>query len=130
MLAEMKVMIRYRSVRMSELISELAASKAYARNPFLRAAAANISAGMPVNEAWDAAASGALFLTDTDRDILRGIGAGLGGSDTDGQLSLLELGASMISGALEEAERERAGRSRMLFGVWTLCGIGAGIIIL
>lgn len=123
-------MIRYRSVRMSELISEIAGSRAYSRNPFIRAVSANINAGMPVTEAWDAAASKALFLAETDRDILRGIGAQLGASDTDGQLSLLELGASMINGALEEAERERAGKSRMLMSVWVLCGIGAGIIIM
>ena len=45
-------------------------------------------------------------------------GAGLGGSDTDGQLSLLELGASMISGALEEAERERIKKEKRENSMW------------
>ncbi|MCR4779482.1 MAG: stage III sporulation protein AB [Ruminiclostridium sp.] len=130
MLAEMQVKIRYRSVRLSELTDELAESGVYPHCSFIRAAADDIRAGMPVSEAWGAAVSKALFLTAGDRDILLGIGSGLGGSDTDGQLSLLALGAAMIGRALEEAERERAAKSRMLLGVWTLCGIGAGIMIL
>lgn len=129
-LAGMQVKIRYRSVRMSELISEAASEARFAHCGFIRAVSENMRGGMTVNEAWNEAAAGALFLTDRDRDILKSIGADLGGSDTDGQLSLLALGASMIDKALEEAERESSAKSRMLLSVWTLCGIGAGILLI
>ena len=86
--------------------------------------------GMTANEAWIDAAGTSPFLSDTDREILTEIGSGLGGSDTEGQLSLLTLGGSMLSRALDEAEQEYRSKSRMLMSVWTLCGIGAGIIII
>ena len=126
----MRVKIRYRSVRMSELISEAASEARFARCGFIHTVSEKMHGGMSVNEAWCEAASRALFITEADRDILKGIGADLGCSDTDGQLSLLALGASMIEKAIDEAERERTAKSRMILSVWTLCGIGAGILLI
>lgn|GEM_PF-1589519 len=129
-LDEMQTKIRYRSTRMTELISEISAESAFAGNEFIAGAAAGMRSGLPVSEAWIRAADTAPFYSESDRDILKNIGSGLGNSDTEGQLSQLALGSSMLGRALEEAERECAGKSRMLISVWTLCGIGAGIIII
>ena len=130
LLDEMQIKIRYRSPRMTELIEETAAESAFADNAFIRRVCMAMREGSPINEAWSFAAKTSPFLTETDRDILTDIASGLGGSDTEGQLSLLSLGGTMIDRALEQAENDRSGRSRMLMSVWTLCGIGAGIIIL
>ncbi len=115
---------------MSDLLEETAGETAFTRCAFLKRVCAGLHAGMTANDAWVYAADTVPFLTDTDREILTEIGAGLGRSDTEGQLSLLELGGSMLDRALDEAEHEYSSRSRMLMSVWTLCGIGAGIIMI
>ncbi len=115
---------------MTELIEETAGEAAFSRNLFIRKVCSGIHSGMTANEAWLEAAETTPFFTDTDREILSEIGTGLGASDTEGQLSLMALGGTMLDRALEDAEREYSGKSRMLMSVWTLCGIGAGIIII
>lgn len=126
----MRNKIRYRTPRMSELIEETAGEAAFSGNIFIKKVCSGLRSGMTANEAWISSAETTPFFSDTDREILTEIGAGLGNSDTEGQLSLLSLGSAMIGRALEDAEREYAGKSRMLMSVWTLCGIGAGIIII
>ncbi len=130
LLDEMSVKIRYRSVRMTELLSETLAEPAYSRCTFAVRLSESIHGGMQVKDAWRNAADTAVFLAESDRELLRSIGERLGESDTEGQLSMLSLGMSMLSRAFEEADDERIQKSRTIFSVWALCGIGAGIIII
>ena len=86
---------------------------------------------VPLNEliteiSGESAYSDCTFLKRTAADI----GSRLGGTDTEGQLSMLALGSTLISRGLESAELEYSRKSRTLMSVWTLCGIGAGIIII
>ena len=129
-LDEMSARIRYSPVRMSEMIADIAVGSGCTGCSFMRQTAAGLQRGETANEAWCNAARGALFLGENDRRILADIGGRLGESDTEGQLSMLSLGMGMLSRELEAAERDAAGKSRTLMSVWTLCGIGAGIIII
>ncbi len=127
---EMSVKIRYRSVRLPELVREISAESAYSRCSFVKILSEDIQCGMRINAAWKDAADRAAFLADTDRDILRSVSEQLGDSDTDGQISLLASCGSMLLRSLDEAQEERDRKARTLLGVWTLCGIGAGIILI
>lgn len=130
MIDEMSAKIRYRSVRIPELMNEIISENTYAGSTFVKCISEELRGGMQINEAWINASEHAGFLGDEERDILKNIGTGLGGSDTDGQLSMLSLAGSMLMRCLEDAENEYAGKSRMIMSVWTLCGIGAGIFII
>ena len=126
----MSAKIRYRSVRLTELITETAGEGIYADCPFVKLLSENVRAGIPPAEAWESSAANAVFLGSRDRELLYSVGAGLGSSDTEGQLSMLALGSSMLQKALAEAENEYSRKGSTMLGVWTLCGIGAGILIL
>lgn len=127
---EMSVKIRYRSVRLPELVREISAETSYSGCSFVKILSENIDGGMRINDAWSDSAERAAFLSDGDRDILKSMSVQLGDSDTDGQLALLSSCGSMLQRSLEEAESERDRKARTVFGVWTLCGIGAGIILI
>ncbi len=130
MLDEMSSKIRYRSLRISELMNGIAASPAYSGSTFVRCVSELMNSGVPVNEAWIKAAEQAHFFGEEERDILKNIGSQLGDSDTEGQLSMLSLGSTMLMRCLEASEKEYSDKSRMIMSVWTLCGIGAGIFII
>ena len=129
-LDEMSAKIHYTALPLNELISEMSGESAYSDCAFLKRTAAAMNGGLTAQEAWTAAADTTPFFSENDRRILSDIGCRLGGTDTEGQLSLLALGGSMISRELESAELECSRKSRTLMSVWTLCGIGAGIIII
>ena len=126
----MSAKIRYTSVRMPELLLSLSEEGSYAGCFFVQRTALGLREGNTANEAWCEAARTAFFLGDGDRRILCDIGCKLGETDTDGQISMLSLGASMLSRELEAAEREVSGKSSAVMKVWLLCGIGAGIIMI
>lgn len=126
----MSARIRYSAVPLYELIGELSESSAHKDCSFLRRVSERIGKGETVQEAWVCVSKTAPFFSETDREILTDIGSRLGGSDTDGQLSMLALAEDMLSRSLEEAERESSRKAHTLLGVWTLCGIGAGMIII
>ena len=126
----MSAKIRYRAVPLPELIGELTEESVYADCAFLRRVGNALNGGLTVQDAWVEAAHTAPFLSDSDRELLADIGSRLGDTDTEGQTSMLALAGDMLSRSLDEAEIDCAKRARALIGVWTMCGIGAGIIIL
>ncbi len=129
-LDEMSAKIRYAGIPLNELIAEMTGERAYSDCTFLKRTAAGMNSGLTASEAWTAAADTTPFFSDNDRRILADIGSRLGGTDTEGQLSMLALGSTLISRELEAAELECSRKSRTLMSVWTMCGIGAGIIII
>lgn len=130
LIGEMAAKIRYRSVPLTELMTELSESSAYSGCAFLAGVNSGMKQGETVPDAWVKSARKAPFISDTDRDILADLGARLGDSDTEGQLSMLALASEMLGRSLELAEQDCTKRAQSLFTVWALCGIGAGIVIL
>ena len=130
LLDEMSAKIRYSSVKMRELLLSLSEEGSYTGCFFVQRTASELQKGSTANEAWCEAARTAFFLTDSDRRILTDIGCKLGETDTDGQVSMLTLGAAMLGRELEAAERDVSAKSGAVLKVWVLCGIGAGIIMI
>ena len=127
---EMSVKIRYRSVRLPELVREISEESAYSGCSFVEILSENIEGGMRINDAWSDSAERASFLSESDRDILKNMSGQLGNSDTDGQLALFASCGSLLMRSINEAESERDRKAKTIFGVWTLCGIGVGIILI
>lgn len=122
--------IRYCAEPLPELIAELCGREMYTDCVFLKRVNDGLRGGETVQEAWSDAARTTPFFSAGDREIIADIGARLGSTDTEGQLSMLSLASDMLSRSLDEAERECEKKARTLLGVWTMCGIGAGIVIL
>ena len=127
---EISAKIRYRAVPLPELIEELSCESVYSDFGFLKRVNGYLNGGMTVQEAWVNAAKTAPFYSDGDREIIADMGNRLGDTDTAGQLSMLALAGDMLSRSLDEAEIDCTKRAKAIISVWTLCGIGAGIIII
>lgn len=64
-----------------------------------------------------------------DIELLEGFGAGFGASDTQGQIAHFSLYENLVSAALEEAKKERDGKSK-LYRMLGVCGGAAAAILL
>lgn len=66
---------------------------------------------------------------EKDREMLKNFCAGFGSSDTQGQTAHLELYENLAASALEEAERERAAKSKLYRMLGIFGGAAAAILL-
>lgn len=130
MLDEITASIRFNGSRLAEIIGDLREINVYADGSFLKLISEYTDNNRDISECWISASDKALYIDEKDRRILKSIGLKLGGTDTEGQLSMLEYNTSVLRDNLNDAENKRAEKSRVFMTVSTLSGIGLGIIIL
>ncbi len=130
LIGEVSSEIRYSAVPLPELMRELSEKCSYRDLAFLGKVCEGTEHGMTVQDAWTRAVETASFLNENDREILYDVGGRLGESDTDGQLLMLSQAEEMLSRSLTEAEADCSRRAGAILRVWTLCGIGAGMVII
>lgn len=131
MINEMEILIRFRAMRVSELINELSSQEVFRNFLFLNILNECMNdESMNVNECWCIAAKKSVFLSDSDKRILYNIGEQLGSTDIDGQLSMLVMNKALAQRNLIEAEEEFRIKGKMFRNVWGLCGIAAGIMLI
>ncbi len=131
MLSEMEILIRFRAMRLNELINELSEQDSFKNFIFLNNLNAYISYGdFNINESWSIAAEKTMFFTENDKRILQSVGEQIGNTDVDGQLSMLNLNKTLAERNLSEAENEYRIKGKMLKTVWGLCGLAAGIMMI
>ena len=130
MLDEMAVLIRFRAARTYELISEISKQDYFKGFIFLDILNDYIEDDTDINESWRNAAGLTIFLNESDKNILLCIGEQLGGTDIEGQLSMLNLNKTLAERNLSDAQNEYKIKGKMIKSVWGLCGIAAGIMII
>jgi len=130
MLDEMSVLIRFRAIRTYELIKEISEQECFKNFIFLNILNGYIEDSSDINEGWRNAACYAMFFNESDRSILLNVGEQLGGTDIDGQLSMLNLNKILAERNLSEAQNEYRVKGKMIKSVWSLLGIAAGIMII
>jgi stage III sporulation protein AB len=124
LLESMAVQIRYRELPLGDLFGVLSGGA------FLQRTIDN--SGFTMNNwrsAWNAAAD-ELFTVDGDREILLSIGNALGGSDTAGQIAMLELNRELLQARLREAAEMSARKGAMYRSVGLLTGLGLAVIVI
>jgi stage III sporulation protein AB len=126
LLESMAMQIRYRALPLGELFAALKGG-----GEFMNAVGAHTAhpSAMNPREAWNKAVTG-LFANEEDRDILCAVGNALGGSDTAGQLAMLELNKELLTARLHEASEQSARTGKMYRSVGLLTGLGLAIIII
>lgn len=130
MLDEMATLIRFRAIRTKEMIEEIANHESFSNFIFLNILADCLELDDDINSSWRTAAARTIFLNEGDKAILMGVGEQIGGTDIDGQLSMLELSKTLAERNLLNAEDEYRTKGKMLRTVWGLCGIAAGIMFI
>ncbi len=72
-----------------------------------------------------------LYMLDKrDMAIIRELLNGLGKTDTDGQISMLEMNKKLLQNRLEQAREEYSKKGRMYRSVGVLVGIGAAVMLI
>lgn len=131
MINEMEILIRFRAMRINDLINELSEQEMFRNFLFMNNLNEYLSdESMNINECWCVASKKTLFLSEDDKRILFSIGEQLGGTDIDGQLSMLALNKTLAQRNLSEAQEEFRIKGRMFRNIWGLCGIAAGIMLI
>lgn len=80
--------------------------------------------------AWEKAVSSDKVLSEKDKQVLRALGASLGGSDTEGQAGVLESARAALTAQCEEARAAAAEKSKLYRKLGILCGIAAAALII
>lgn len=72
-----------------------------------------------------------LYMLDKrDTAIIRELLNGLGKTDTDGQISMLEMNKKLLQNRLEQARDEYSKKGRMYRSVGVLVGVGAAVMLI
>lgn len=83
-----------------------------------------------INKAWCEGTESSLFLTDSDKNVIKTIGKLLGKTDIEGQLSEISLGLDLVSKQLKSAEEERNKNSKLYKTMGVILGLGISIILI
>jgi stage III sporulation protein AB len=124
LLESMATQIRYRALPLGELFGAMKSDGEFITAVHEKAAYQNWRG------AWVAAAQSFPELTDGDKEVLCSIGNALGGSDTAGQVAMLELNKELLSARLKDAAQNYSKKGVMYRSVGILSGLGLGIVVL
>jgi stage III sporulation protein AB len=128
-LREMSLLIRYRALTVHELFRELS------RYEFINSV---VKSGeeLPPNipsdfrGGWSEAADGLTELERGERGVIKSIGLSLGTSDTEGQLSMLEVNLQLLSKYKEEAREEYIKKGKLYRSFGLLAGMFIAVVII
>jgi len=124
LLEGMATQIRYRALPLGELFGVVKSDGEFI------AAVTDKAAYQNWRGAWNAAAESFPELTDGDKEVLFAVGNALGGSDTAGQVAMLELNRELLSARLRDAAQNYSKKGIMYRSVGILSGLGLGIMVL
>lgn len=130
MLEELSVQIRFRAATVYELLDYL--SESVGELEFLCFARAELAAGESFYCAWEKGLSlwQNTALHDEDRALLLSIGAKLGDSDVEGQLSTIELHKQHLSALLLIATEQRQKKGKLYRSMGVLGGVFIAIMLI
>ena len=114
---EIKTMIRYQSVEPRQIFEKMAEN-------FVLSNCSYQNGNVNISE------EGLYMLDEQDKAILFDLLNGLGKTDTDGQLSMLEMSKSLLQSRLEQAREDYSKKGRMYRSTGVLLGIGAAVTLI
>ncbi len=107
---ELSVQIRYTNAKIGEMLKSASQNSAYGKLSFVTDCAL-LNENEDFHKVWSEGVKKQPFLEQRDRELLLSLGEHLGETDSEGQLSFLEMTESMLSEQREEA-RENYGKKR------------------
>lgn len=129
LIKEITVQIRYTNSEIGDILRSAAQSTELKRLYFLEGCR-EIEPNTDFHEIWNSGVKKQPYLNTRDRELLIGLGDRLGQTDTEGQLSFLEMYAEMIKNRLEEAKRDYKDKGKLYRSLGLLCGLAVGIMVL
>lgn len=129
LIKELIVQIRYTNAKIGDILKNSAENAAY-QNLYFVTDCFLLKENEDFHEIWSEGVKKQIFLNQRDKELLLALGEHLGETDSEGQLSFLELTEAMLVEQREEAREERGAKGRMYRSVGLLCGLAAGILVL
>lgn len=124
---EMSTVIRYRSLTLREIISQLAESPFYKELGFIGCIEKS-DRFIPFARAWEEGIEKDPELSPAERDILRRMGRELGTTDTEGQLAALGAYCRELEELAADEKEKYSTKGRMYRSLGVLFGAMAGIL--
>ena len=129
LIKELTVQIRYTNAKIGDILKSAAENTAYQNLSFVTDCL-SLNENEDFHRVWSEGVEKQLFLNQRDKELLFSLGEHLGETDSEGQLSFLEITEAMLSEQREEARAERGAKGRMYRSVGLLCGLAMGIMVL
>lgn len=126
---ELTVRIRYTNSKIGDVLKDAAADPTYSKLSFVTAYA-GLQETENFHDIWSEAVKKENYLNRRDKELLLALGERLGSTDTDGQLSFLEMTEVMLTGQQREAQDDCCKKVKMYRSVGILCGLALGIIVI
>ncbi len=126
---EISVQIRYTNAKIGDMLKNASQNTAYCKLSFVTDCA-GLNENEDFHKTWSEGVKKQPFLNRRDKELLLSLGEHLGETDSEGQLSFLEMTGSMLSEQREEARENYGKKSGMYRSVGLLCGLAAGIMVL
>jgi stage III sporulation protein AB len=131
MVDEISMLIRYKSATVFEITDRLLDDDRLSELTFLPVLKEKLTE-MSFREAWDQSVSGFSpnGFTKADKQMLAGIGASLGNSDTEGQNATLALMAAELTSAYEISHEDCKRKSKLYTSLGLLAGAFLAVILI
>lgn len=129
-LAEISELIRWNSLTMSEIIVKLTENNEFCKQEFIRLLPDKLLETHSFPEAWERAIRSDKTLSDDEKKLLFEVGATLGTTDIDGQLSSLEFYISQADKMAEEENEIYKVKGKMYRSLGVAFGAMIGILII
>lgn len=126
---ELTVQIRYTNAKIGDILKNASDNIAY-RNLYFVTDCILLNENEDFHLIWQEGVKKQPFLNQRDKELLFALGEHLGETDSEGQLSFLEMTEAMLAEQREEAREERSTKSKMYRSVGLLCGLALGIMVL
>ncbi len=101
---ELSVQIRYTNAKIGDMLKSASQNSAYGKLSFVTECAL-LNENEDFHRVWSEGVKKQPFLDQRDRELLLSLGEHLGETDSEGQLSFLEMTESMLSEQREEKKR-------------------------
>ena len=129
LIKELTVQIRYTNTEIGDILTS-AANNVEFNGLYFVCECSKLNEKGNFHFLWKEGVKKQPFLEAKDRELLNTLGDNLGQTDTEGQLSFLEMYEELIKKNLEQAAKDYADKGKMYRSVGLLCGLAVGIMVL
>lgn len=126
---EITVQIRYTNSEIGDILRNAAHSEELKRLSFLMGCC-EMEPNTDFHKIWNDGVKKQPYINARDRELLIGLGDKMGQTDTEGQISFLEMYTEMIKVRLEQAKKDYSDKGKLYRSLGLLCGLAVGIMVL
>lgn len=130
MLEEISVMIRYNMLTVREMIIEIKENDFFSGLLFIEKIRQKLIEGIPFPEAWEKSIKSDASLSTDEKKLLQELGSSLGTTDSQGQLSSLEIYKKRLDNMIESETEKYKTQGKLYRSLGIMMGAMLGILII